>query len=214
MSDATTQSDAVRKGLEGVVAGETAISDVDGQRCQLIYRGYSIDELVGKVSYEEVSALLLFGALPTRSQLADWTRQLVAARRVEPPLRSLLQALPRRANPMALLRTAISALGLYDEEADGEPGELAPGNGASPTAGRKGPERDEPEADHRQGGGQQQPVNVLKEPAVNLEHQPEAPAIATFSRKIPRRICRAIGAAAWPPLPPRSTSTATTTTGS
>ena len=104
----------VQKGLEGVVAGETAISDVDGQRCQLIYRGYHIDELVGKTSYEEVSYLLLNGTLPTRSQLADWTQQLESARTLEPQIVALLQSLPSQAGPMALLRTAISALGLYD----------------------------------------------------------------------------------------------------
>ena len=104
----------VQKGLEGVVAGETAISDVDGQRCQLVYRGYHIDELVGKTSDEEVAYLLLNGTLPTRSQLADWTQQLESARALDPQLVALLQALPAKAGPMALLRTAVSALGLYD----------------------------------------------------------------------------------------------------
>ena len=56
------------KGLEGVLAGETSISDVDGHRCQLIYRGYHIDELAGRATYEEVSYLLLNGTLPARSQ--------------------------------------------------------------------------------------------------------------------------------------------------
>ena len=60
-ADSPAVSPKVQKGLEGVVAGETAVSDVDGQRCQLIYRGYHLDELVGKASYEEVSHLLLFG---------------------------------------------------------------------------------------------------------------------------------------------------------
>ena len=113
-------SEPIRKGLEGVIAGETAISDVDGQRCQLIYRGYAIDELAGKTTYEEVSYLLLFGSLPTRSQLAEWTRQLEASRTLEPQILSLLQTFPRDADPMALLRTCVSALGLYDPEAEQE----------------------------------------------------------------------------------------------
>ncbi len=117
MSD-TASSATVRKGLEGVVAGETAISDVDGQRCQLIYRGYHIDELAGKATYEEVSHLLLFGALPTRSQLAEWTSQLLAARPLPPPVAALLQSLPANAMPMAALRTVISAMGVYDPDAD------------------------------------------------------------------------------------------------
>ena len=108
----------VRKGLEGVVAGETHISDVDGQRCQLIYRGYNIDELVGRATYEEVCYLLLHGTLPTRAQLAAWTAQLTAERTVEPQVMALLKGLPTHASPMAILRTAISALGLHDPEAD------------------------------------------------------------------------------------------------
>ena len=107
---------SVQKGLEGVVAAETRISDVDGQRCQLIYRGYLIDELVDKVSYEEVSYLLLFGALPATGQLGDWTKQLEAHRAIEPTVLSLLNALPLHAEPMALLRTAMSILGLFDPE--------------------------------------------------------------------------------------------------
>ncbi|MBI2495356.1 MAG: citrate synthase [Candidatus Omnitrophica bacterium] len=110
----------VRKGLEGVVAGETSISDVDGQRCQLIYQGYPIGELAGKATYEEVSYLLLYGALPSRSQLTEWTKQLEASRALEPQVASLLKTLPFGADPMALLRTAISAVGLYDPEADQE----------------------------------------------------------------------------------------------
>ena len=112
----TAQPVEIHRGLEGIVAGETAISDVDGQRCQLIYRGYHIDELVGKATYEEVSYLLLNGSLPTPAQLTEWTEQLNAARALEPPLVSLLQACPRQADPMAILRTAVSALGLYDRD--------------------------------------------------------------------------------------------------
>ncbi len=108
------------KGLEGVLAGETSISDVDGYRCQLIYRGYHIDELAGRATYEEVSYLLLNGTLPTRSQLADWTAQLAAARPLEPVVLSLLQSLPKQANPMALLRTASSILGLFEPDTDGD----------------------------------------------------------------------------------------------
>lgn len=106
----------VRKGLEGVIAGETAISHVDGEKCQLIYRGYDIDELVGKVNYEEVSYLLLYGKLPTRSQLTEWNQQLTTHRAVAAPVLSMLQALPAQADPMSLLRSALSVAGLYDSE--------------------------------------------------------------------------------------------------
>ena len=116
--DHPTPSVEIHRGLEGVIAGETSISEVDGHRCQLLYRGYHIDELVGRATYEEVSYLLLSGALPTRAQLTDWTAQLAAARALEPPVLACLQALPRQAEPMALLRTAISVLGHYDPDAE------------------------------------------------------------------------------------------------
>ena len=116
--DQAAQPGDVRRGLEGVVAGDTAISDVDGQRCQLIYRGYPIGELAGRATYEEVSFLLLEGTLPTRIQLTEWTARLAAGRALEPPLLSLLQSLPRHAEPMALLRTAVSFLGAHDDAGD------------------------------------------------------------------------------------------------
>ena len=116
MSDITTHQEPIRKGLEGIIAGETAISDVDGHRCQLIYRGYHIDELAGNASYEEVSYLLLHGQLPTKSQLASWTKQLEAHRALEPQLLQLLQSLPKHAGPMALLRTVVSAMGVFDPD--------------------------------------------------------------------------------------------------
>jgi len=118
--NASSQTPAVEihKGLEGVIADETRISEVDGQRCQLIYQGYNIDELVGRASYEEVGYLLLNGRLPTRNELSAWTAQLDQHRALEPQELAILQSLPPQAGPMALLRTVISALGLYDPEAE------------------------------------------------------------------------------------------------
>ena len=116
-SSADAPAVQVHKGLDGIVADETRISEVDGQRCQLIYQGYHIDELVGRASYEEVSFLLLQGALPTRSQLSAWTAQLDADRALQPKEREILERLPHEA-PMALLRTVMSVLGLYDPEAE------------------------------------------------------------------------------------------------
>jgi citrate synthase len=106
----------VRKGLEGVVASQTAIGEVDGDACQLIYRGYPIGELVGRATYEEVSYLLLHGGLPTSAQLGVWSRQLDAQRTLPREAASALAALPAAADPMALLRTTVSLLGVYDPE--------------------------------------------------------------------------------------------------
>jgi citrate synthase len=111
-----TPAAEVRKGLEGVVASQTSIGEVDGTRCQLIYRGYLIDELVGRATYEELSYLLLHGSLPTRTQLADWTRSLESQRDLPREVAALLGSLPARADPMALLRSAVSLLGVHDPE--------------------------------------------------------------------------------------------------
>ncbi|MBI3323399.1 MAG: citrate synthase, partial [Candidatus Omnitrophica bacterium] len=108
---------AVQKGLEGVVASDTRLSDVDGAKCQLIYRGYEIGELVGRATYEEVSHLLLFGRLPTRTELQEWTGRLASRRALDPAALQLMPQLPFN-NPMAYLRTVMSFMGLSDPEAE------------------------------------------------------------------------------------------------
>lgn len=112
------QAVRVHKGLEGVVAAETRISKVDGTMCRLIYRGYEIGELVGRATYEEVSYLLLRGALPTHQQLAEWIQELDSHRVLEAPVLTALQSLPADANAMALLRSAVSLTGHFDLQAE------------------------------------------------------------------------------------------------
>ncbi len=101
-------------GLEGVIAGETAISTVTGG---LRYRGYPIGELAEKTSFDEVAFLLLHGALPTARQLDEFKNRLAAARRLPAPLRELLKAIPKTTLPMDALRTAVSILAHFDPEA-------------------------------------------------------------------------------------------------
>ncbi len=120
VTDSAGASTEVKKGLEGVVAGESHIGDVDGARCQLIYRGYNIDELVGRATYEEVAYLLWDGALPTRAQLDAWSQQLAACRALPHEIIALLHSLPKDVPPMSVLRTAVSALALYDPEAEAD----------------------------------------------------------------------------------------------
>jgi citrate synthase len=118
MTDSTANPvSSVQKGLEGVVVSETKISDVDGARCQLIYRGYSIDELAGKATYEEVAYLLLHGSLPTRKELEAWHDELRVRRPLEPETLRLMQQLPL-GDPMAYLRTVVSAIGLSEPAAN------------------------------------------------------------------------------------------------
>src|SRR5207248_1673042 len=100
-------------GLEGVIAGETAISTITGG---LRYRGYPVTELAEKATFDEVAYLLLYGELPTTSQLADFQKRLADARRMPDPLRDLLNALPKQTTPMDVVRTGVSILAHYDPE--------------------------------------------------------------------------------------------------
>ncbi len=101
-------------GLEGVVAGETAISTiVDG----LSYRGYAVTDLAEKATFDEVAYLLLHDDLPTAAQLADFKKRVADARRLPDALLALFKALPAEAPPMDVLRTAVSVLAHFDPEA-------------------------------------------------------------------------------------------------
>jgi 2-methylcitrate synthase/citrate synthase II len=109
----TTPTEIYSPGLEGVIAGETAISTVTGG---LRYRGYPVVELAEKSTFDEVAYLLLQGELPTRSQLADFNKRLATAQKLPPLLSDLLKKLPRDAVPMDVLRTGVSILAHYDPE--------------------------------------------------------------------------------------------------
>jgi citrate synthase len=105
------------KGLEGIVANTTRLSDVIGDKGQLIYCGYDINELAGKVSYEEVVFLLWNNRLPTRAELEDCQATLRGHRQLPDGVVDLINAAPKDANPMDVMRTAISMLGMYDRDA-------------------------------------------------------------------------------------------------
>ncbi|NBS84995.1 MAG: citrate synthase, partial [Verrucomicrobia bacterium] len=80
MSEGATPQRIIAKGLEGVVATSTALSDVRGLEGKLIYRGYDIDALAGHVSFEEASYLLWHGDLPNKKQLQELKQALAADR--------------------------------------------------------------------------------------------------------------------------------------
>ena len=105
------------EGLEGVVAGTSRICFLDGREGRLLYQGYDIHDLAAHATFEEVAYLLWHGDLPTASQLDALNRELRAARALPEPVLALLQSFPRDALPMDILRTAVSALGVYDPEA-------------------------------------------------------------------------------------------------
>ena len=108
----------VTKGLEGVVAASTRLSDVRGVDGELIYCGYNIHELAGKVSFEEVVHLLHHGHLPNEGELAEFRRELASQRELPKGLVDLIKVLPKNCPPMHAIRTGVSALGCFDPEAD------------------------------------------------------------------------------------------------
>ena len=102
------------RGLEGVVANTTRLSDVIGDKGQLIYCGYDINELAGKVSYEEVVYLLWNNKLPNRKELEGFVNQLRSQRNLPEGVVDFIKAAPKNAAPMDVIRTGVSMLGLYD----------------------------------------------------------------------------------------------------
>jgi len=100
-----------KPGLEGVVAGQTAISLVDFNG-RLVYRGYEIGDLAGSCSYEEIAHLLWYGELPTEEQLRQLKERLASERDLSPAAESCLAAVPSNTQPMDVLRTVISAQGM------------------------------------------------------------------------------------------------------
>ena len=110
------------KGLEGVIANESALSNVEGLDGRLSYLGYSIDALVENCSFEETTYLLHFGKLPNTSELADFEKSLRTNREIPQGVIDFLKSAPKDANPMDVLRTGVSMLGLFDKRAGiGEP---------------------------------------------------------------------------------------------
>jgi citrate synthase len=104
----------VSKGLEGIVAAETRLGEVRGADGVLFYCGYDINELAGKVSYEEVVHLLFHQRLPNRAELEKLTTALRAERELPQGVIDFLKAAPKTARPIDVMRTAVSMLGSYD----------------------------------------------------------------------------------------------------
>src|SRR5260370_5972252 len=102
-------------GLEGEIAGETAISTITGG---LRYRGYPVTELAENATFDEVAHLLLHGELPTASQLKGFQKRLAEARKMPDALRDLLKVLPKQASAMDVLRSGVSVLAHYDPEVE------------------------------------------------------------------------------------------------
>jgi len=114
MSTATEHS--APRGLEGVVANESAICYVFGEEGRLIYRGYDINDLADHSTFEETAYLLLYGDLPTKQQLKEFTAGLKAAQKLDKVVQRIIKDAPATANPMDVLRTAVSAAVFVDPD--------------------------------------------------------------------------------------------------
>lgn len=108
----------IHKGLAGVVVDTTAISKVVPETNSLTYRGYPVQDLAARCSFEQVAYLLWYGELPTEQQLELFCQRERAARRIDRSMQSLLAKLPDNCHPMDVVRTAISYLGAEDPDED------------------------------------------------------------------------------------------------
>jgi citrate synthase len=111
-------ADATGKGLEGVVAAQTRISDVDGRKGRLFYAGYDIADLAAHATFEETIYLLHHLELPTAAQLEETVATLRAESTLDPLLVELIASLAERTGPMTTLRTAVSAAAAVDPDDD------------------------------------------------------------------------------------------------
>ena len=108
---------AYSPGLEGVIAGESALCLVDEGEAGLLYRGYAIRDLAEHSTFEEVAYLLLFGHLPTQQELKDFSARLIDHAALPRLLEVFLGAVPSGSHPMDIVRTGVSLLGIVDPDA-------------------------------------------------------------------------------------------------
>src|SRR5690606_24340228 len=112
-------------GLRGVIAAQSKIGDVDGEKGVLIYEGYNIHDLAENSTFEEVIYLLWNGKLPTASELAGFIDKLRANYGPAPEVIAMMKQFPKDAQPMDVLRTAVSSLDFYDADGHGTDREAA-----------------------------------------------------------------------------------------
>ncbi len=111
-----SQTTASPAGLQDVVAAPSRICYIDGEQGILAYGGYNIHDLAEKSNFEEVIYLLWHGRLPNGAELEQLSQDLATNRALPAEIIALLKSFPKAAKPMDVLRTAVSALGLYDPE--------------------------------------------------------------------------------------------------
>jgi citrate synthase len=98
------------KGLEGVIAAESTICQIDGANGRLYYRGYPIEDLAQHSSFEETTYLLLNEALPTKEELEDFSQRMRRSRTLRPPVQDMIRQFPPAGSVMELLQSVIAYL--------------------------------------------------------------------------------------------------------
>jgi len=109
-------SEDIKKGLLGIVVDETTVSQVMPDINSLTYRGYAVQDLCEKCSFEEVAYLVLNKELPNKTQLNKFKKQLEENRNITINLREIVKHMPKRSHPMDVARTVVSVMGLEDKE--------------------------------------------------------------------------------------------------
>ena len=109
-------TDEIKKGLFGIIVDETTISQVMPEINSLTYRGYTVQELCDKCSFEEVAYLVLNGELPNKKQLKKFIKEERSNRKLSKQILNDIQKMPKKAHPMDVIRTAVSLMALEDKE--------------------------------------------------------------------------------------------------
>ena len=109
-------NDEIKKGLLGIVVDETTVSQVMPDINSLTYRGYAVQDLCEKCSFEEVAYLVLNKELPNKKKLNNFKKQLEENRNITINLREIVRHMPKKSHPMDVARTVVSVLGLEDKK--------------------------------------------------------------------------------------------------
>ena len=111
-----SEGSSLIRGLEGVVAAETRLCDLDGKNGRLAYGGYDIEDLARQATFEEVAYLLWHGELPGKPQLDRFVSELISARSIPRELIEAFRLMPRSTDPMRALQAAVAILGMHDPD--------------------------------------------------------------------------------------------------
>ena len=109
-------SKEIKKGLLGIIVDETTVSQVMPEINSLTYRGYTVQELCDKCSFEEVAYLVLKAELPNKKQLKKFIKEERSSRKLSVQILKDIQKMPKKAHPMDVIRTAVSLMALEDKD--------------------------------------------------------------------------------------------------